>query len=151
MKREKVRQIAQALGYNPFRDESSHAGYNAQRNLAGRTHYVDPDTLRFHKSRVLRCIIVDSGAFLLITESVALDPQGRERGFRPVAFDLTGCIIDRSSLDSTFKTSSAAVNAMWDMVDSLDPRAYYRDRLREEIDATAKRLSEARKIARGLK
>ena len=36
-----------------YKTESDHPKVNAQRNLMGRTHYVDPDTLRWHKSRIL--------------------------------------------------------------------------------------------------
>ena len=36
-----------------YQSESSTPKYNAQRNLQGRTHYVDEDTLKFHKSRII--------------------------------------------------------------------------------------------------
>lgn len=42
---------------NLYRNESSDAKTNAQRNLCGRTHYVDEDTLRWHKSRVLDAVL----------------------------------------------------------------------------------------------
>ncbi len=36
---------------NLYRSESNNPKWNAQSNLSGRTHYVDEDTLRWHKSR----------------------------------------------------------------------------------------------------
>lgn len=33
-----------------YREQGNNPKYHAQRNLQGRTHYVDDDTLRFHKA-----------------------------------------------------------------------------------------------------
>lgn len=42
-----------------YKNKSSYAVRDAQQNLMGRTHYVDPDTLRWHKSKILESHITD--------------------------------------------------------------------------------------------
>ena len=103
-----------------YRNESSDPKYNAQHNLEGRTHYVDDDTLRFHKSRVLRTTITDGGLLLAIIESYAVDMDNTSRAFRPVIFDLFGTVIKRPNLDDGFKTHKQALDAMWDALNDID-------------------------------
>ena len=90
MKQETARLIADTLSEALFTDRYQNATSNAQENLMGRTHYVDPQTLRFHKSRILSGRPVSMSAFFLIMESCALDYQNTRRGFRAVLFDLAG-------------------------------------------------------------
>jgi hypothetical protein len=103
-----------------YRNESSDPKYNAQRNLEGRTHYVDDDTLKFHKSRILRTVITDGGLLLAIIESYAVDMHNTSRAFRPVIFDLFGTVIECPKLEDGFKTHKQALDAMWDILNDLD-------------------------------
>lgn len=105
---------------NFYRDESSNAKWDAQRNLSGRTHYVDDDTLRFHKSRILNTYVVDGGLLFALIESCALDMHNTKRGFRFVVFDVFGTVLERAGLDDTYSTSQAAINAMWRYLDGVD-------------------------------
>jgi hypothetical protein len=108
---------------NLYRSESSDPKSNAQRNLSGRTHYVDDDTLRFHKSRVLSARPIDGGLLFAIVTSDAKDHQGRTRGFRYVIFDLFGNLVERNpaALDMEwFKNSEKALKAMWAAVNAMD-------------------------------
>jgi hypothetical protein len=104
---------------NLYRNESSDPKSNAQRNLSGRTHYVDDDTLRFHKSRVISARHTDGGLLFAIVTSDAKDYENRSRGFRFVVFDLFGAVIDRK-IDAWFRTSEQATKAMWAAVNALD-------------------------------
>lgn len=88
-----------------YRNESSDPKRNAQRNLQGRTHYVDDDTLRFHKSRILSARHVDGGLLFAIVTSDATDYQGKTRGFRYVVFDLFGTVLDRPALEDCYKST----------------------------------------------
>ena len=106
-----------------YSNKSGDARTNAQRNLMGRTHYVDPDTLRYHKSRVLSARHTDGGLLFAITTSDALDYQNTRRGYRYAIFDLFGCVIDRPDLEHAFKTSKAAEKAMWAALDKLNAKA----------------------------
>lgn len=103
-----------------FRNESNNAKWNAQRNLQGLTHYVDDDTLRFHKSRIISTHITDSGLLFALVESCAKDFENRSRGFRYVIFDTFGNVIERPELDEMWSTSTAAVKAMWQQLNTID-------------------------------
>ena len=98
---------------NLYRDESSNPKWNAQRNLCGRTHYVDDATLRFHKSRILKTVISDGGLLFGLVESCALDMHNTRRGYRPVIFDVFGTILDRPKLDECYRTSRQATAALY--------------------------------------
>lgn len=106
---------------NLYRNECSNDKTNAQRNLMGRTQYVDPDSLRYHKARILSARPVLDGILFAIVESVALDPYGRKRGCRFVIFDLFGNTVGkRADLDHCWKTGAAATKAMWAEIDTLN-------------------------------
>ncbi len=53
---------------------------NAQNNLIGRTHYVDDDSLRFHKSKILSTYVTDGGLLFTLIESCSLDYNNSKRG-----------------------------------------------------------------------
>ncbi len=107
---------------NLYRNESSYPKVNAQRNLSGRTHYVDDDTLRFHHSRVLSCHITDSGLLLAIVCSDSLNYQHTKRGFRYTIFDVFGTAQERQSLDEAHRTKAQCLKAMWNALNKLDAR-----------------------------
>lgn len=108
---------------NLYRNESSHPKANAQRNLCGRTHYVDDDTLRFHKSRIISARHTDNGLLFAIVTSDALDYENRRRGFRYVIFDLFGNTLDRPKLEDAYRKSEQATKAMWDSLNAIDAKA----------------------------
>ena len=105
----------------------------AQKNLMGKTHYVDDQTLRYHKSRVLACYATHHGTICTIVESCALDMHNTKRGFRFVAFDLGGEVLTRASLEESYKTSKQATDAMWGWLDDFDVVTHYKDKLRDMI------------------
>ena len=105
---------------NLYRNESSNPKWNAQRNLQGRTHYVDDDTLRFHKARVLSARHTDNGLLFALVESVALDMHNTKRGYRFALFDVFGNILERPDLEHSFKSSEQATKAMWAKLDEID-------------------------------
>jgi hypothetical protein len=106
-----------------YKCESSYAKPNAQANLAGRTHYVDDDTLRFHKSRVLSSHVVYNGLLFAIVTSDALDMHNTKRGFRYAIFDLFGTVVDRPKIEEAFRTRAQATKAMWNLINTLDAKA----------------------------
>lgn len=108
---------------NLYTEKSSNPKWNAQANLEGRTHYVDDDTLRFHKSRISTTAITDGGLLFALVESYAVDPDNRQRAFRPVIFDVFGNVKSRPGLEGGYTTSKKAIAAMWDLLNSLDALA----------------------------
>lgn len=101
-----------------YRFESSHAKTNAQRNLWGRSHYADSDTLRYFHSRILSAHHIKDGQLFYIIESCAADMHNTRRVFRGVVFDLAGQIIYRPSLEESFSNSKKAAAAMWAFLNS---------------------------------
>jgi hypothetical protein len=108
---------------NLYRNESSYPKVNAQRNLQGRTHYVDDDTLRFHKSRVLSARCTDGGLLFAIVTSDAADMNNTRRVYRYVIFDVFGTVLDRPNLEDGFKSSARAEKAMWAAINAMDAAA----------------------------
>lgn len=131
-----------------YRNEGSDPKYNAQRNLSGRTHYVDDDTLRWHKSRIISARAVDNGLLFAIVTSDALDMNNTRRGFRFVIFDLFGNVIERTSIDSDkatgdpgpYRTSAAAAKAMWAKLNEFDARAITDSAIKREIASHAREM-----------
>ena len=108
---------------NLYRDESSYPKVNAQRNLCGRTHYVDDDTLRWHKSHVISTHVTDGGLLFAIVTSDALDMNNARRGFRYVVFNLFGAVLARPTLGDAYRTSDKARKAMWTALNAIDAKA----------------------------
>ena len=105
---------------NLYKCESSYPKVNAQRNLMGRTHYVDDGTLRFHKSRVISARHTDGGLLFAIVTSDACDYENKKRGFRYVIFDVTGYVVERTQLENAYRTSKRCTDAMWKAIDALN-------------------------------
>lgn len=126
MTNDNTKVIAYTLRAELYTSRCSHPAINAQENLRGRTHYVDPDTLRFHKSRILSARPILSGAFFLIIESCALDYDNTRRGVRAVLFDLMGTTVYRPSLEDCRRTREQACRDFEAWLGSFDPIAHYR-------------------------
>lgn len=107
---------------NLYRSESDNPKWNAQRNLAGRTHYVDDDTLRWHKSKVLSTYITDHGLLFAIITSDALDMNNTKRGYRYAIFDVFGNVVARPNLEDSFKSKEPCRKAMWAALNSINAR-----------------------------
>lgn len=105
---------------NLYRNESSDPKNNAQRNLCGRTHYVDDDTLRYHKSRIISARHTDGGLLFAIVTSDALDMNNSRRGFRYVIFDLFGTVLSRCELEHARRTSDQATKDMWAAINAMN-------------------------------
>ena len=110
-----------------YRNHSSYPKPQAQMNLAGRTHYVDDDTMRFHHSRVLSAHVLYDGLLFSIVTSDAADMHNTKRVFRHVVFDVFGTVVSRVKLESGWSTRRAATNAMWADVNQMDANKITRD------------------------
>lgn len=130
-----ARAIARAIHKDRFDRHSYDAKACAQRNLSGRTHYAEDDTLRFFHARILSCRVECNGAALVLVESVAADMRNTSRGFRFVVFDLFGMVInDRLTLspETLFKTSDKARAAADAWLSAFDIAAHYREAIADE-------------------
>ena len=130
-----------------FETKSGDAKSNAQRNLSGRTHYVDDDTLRWHKSRVLGAKYLHDGLLFRVTCSDALDMNNTKRGFRCVVFDVFGTCVSRPELENATATRQAAINASEH--EEIDLVAHYTQAIArkiEELNREAVELNQAKTL-----
>jgi len=102
---------------------SSDTKRNAQMNLKGRTHYVDDDTLRYFRARILMTRETDNGLLFAILESASADSGHQSRIFRGVVFDVFGTVLSRPSIEQAHKTRKAAEKALWKSLDAIDAHA----------------------------
>ena len=127
-----------------FDNLTSDAKANAQRNLLGRTHYVDDDTLRWHKARILSARSFDGGLLFGLIESVPLDMHNTRRGCRYVVFDIFGHVISRVALEDCWRTRDQASKAMWAFLNTVDSKAMTAEAIEREEHHFAKEMSDLR-------
>lgn len=131
--------------YTKYRDDSSNPKENAQRNLCGRSHYVDDGTLRFHRSRILVSGATDCGLGFWLIESVAADMNNTRRGFRAVVFGLAGDVIgERPGVDDLRRTSNQARDDLNEMLRKIDFRAAAIEAVKRDKEAAGLLLDELR-------
>ena len=110
---------------NFYQERYSDPRVNAQDNLSGRTHYADDATLRYHKARILEAFVSHSGLAFALIETVALDPDNRSRGYRPVVFDVFGTVVnDRAKFEDCHKGKPAAVKDLCEFLAGFDAKAH---------------------------
>lgn len=146
---ESARNLAYACGQSRFKSYGCDAKACAQRNLSGRSHYAEDATLRFFHARILRARPMCSGLVLVLVESVAEDMHNRSRGFRFVAFDIFGAVInDRPTLSSEtlMRNRDKAQLAADSWLESFDVADHYRTTIEERaarLDREAAAMREA--------
>ena len=144
--------ISIAIGKSLFECHGYDAKYNAQRNLEGRTHYVDDDSLKFFHARINSCRTACGGLILIITESTAKCPNNRSRGHRFVAFDLFGNVInDRDHCDSMRSKSDAAYKDSLEWLESFDVLAHYKTTMAERAEWLRRESADMMKAARAIR
>jgi hypothetical protein len=125
---DKSARLAAALnfaGVRPYRCESSYPEYDAPRNLQGRTHYVDPDTLKSFRAKILSGGHTPDGLLYWLVESVQSRPDHGGYTRRAIVFDVFGDIVnERADMRETqgewFKDTRKAENAAFDFLKSFD-------------------------------
>lgn len=116
-----------AAGHHLFRHESSYPDREAERNLEGRTHYVDPSTRKYFRSRILSATVHSSthGLIFSIIESCSANPDHTRRVFRGVAFDIFGTVIYRPGLDESYGSTEKASKARYAWLNGFDVVGHY--------------------------
>ena len=146
MKTTKIKAALSAIYINPFRDESCYDDYNAQRNLSGRTHYADPDTLKCFRATITECHITHDGLILSIVESVRSKPASIPGGhFRAVIFDVFGDEVT-DCRDTWHSSTAAASKALQAELAKFDVVAHYKAKIREKLTGEIARARAALKL-----
>ena len=130
-----------------YERKSSYPLSDAQQNLAGRTHYVDADTLRYFRSRILSARATDDGLLYAIVESCSGDHEHKTRIFRHVIFDLFGNVIDRPNMNRDdanrpSRSQAKAMDAMWKALEAIDADAVTRAAIESHRASYARELAE---------
>ena len=125
---EQINAALRAANVYHYRSESSYPLPDAQRNLSGRTHYADTDTLKYFKAKILAAGNTPDGLLYWLVESVASRPDHGGKNKRVVVFDLWGAIInDRADLlDAAqwHRTTAAAEKALETFLAGFDATAH---------------------------
>ena len=147
-----ARAIAHAIGCRPFDRHGYDAKYSAQRNLDGKTHYADDDTLKFFHARINSCRTECNGLVLILIESAAKDMNNSARGHRFVAFDLFGTVLnDRDHVDAMRSKSDAAYNDSREWLESFDVLAHYKAAMTERAARAKRAADDLAKAARAIR
>ena len=115
-----------------FEYKSGDVKNNAQQNLMGRTHFVDDDTLRWHKSRVLASHSFANGLLFKLTTSDAKDMRNTERGIRVHVFDVFGSHVWGMDLQDAKPRREQADKAFNEA--EFDVSAHYRKAIASKLD-----------------
>lgn len=114
-------------GIHKFQSRSSYPESDAPQNLMGRTHYADPDTLKYFKARILNARPAADGLLYWIVESL----EGKRRA---VVFDVFGTVVnERPSLDAPeqwHRTTDQATAAALAFVATFDAAKHTSDTLK---------------------
>jgi len=131
----KIESALNILGIRPYRQESCYSLNDAQRNLQGRTHYVDADTLKGFRARVLNAHLSHDGLVYWIIESVGNKPLDGKANKRFVAFDVFGDVINNR--EQWHMTSKAADKERKAFLESFDAEKHTENRLLERAKRDA--------------
>ena len=125
-----------AAGVRPFRCESSYPENDAPRNLQGRTHYADADTLKAFKAKILNGGCTKDGLLYWLVESVQSRPDHGGYTRRAVVFDVFGTEVnERPSFAATqgewFKDTRKAEDSAFAFLKSFDAVTHTAKTLKE--------------------
>ena len=119
-----------SAGLSTYDDRGSDPTLRAQDALSGRTHYVEPATLRWHKARITSARRISMGAFFMLVESCAADYENTRRVFRAVCFDIFGTVVYRPDLDESSGSTATATTAFYKFWNEFNEVAYYQEELK---------------------
>lgn len=129
---ERIKDGLRKAGVDIFRDHAGHPLPQAQRNLHGRTHYVDNETLRYFKGRINSTLIQSEGLILVVLESEKPPHSSAPRSYRFVVFDVFGTVIVRGS---ECRGTEAARKEMRAYLDTFDALAWTRKAMADHAEA----------------
>lgn len=140
-------------GIRLFRCESCYPECDAPRNLQGRTHYCDPDSMKYFKAKILNGGTAAGGLLFWIVESVQSRPNQGGYTRRAVVFDVFGDIVnERADMRETqgewFKNTRKAEDAALAFVKGFDAVGHTAATLKLQCQ---REISDARKTLAALR
>jgi len=153
---DKLYNIARMAGLEPYQSRGyfSSATKEATSLTAGKTHYFDPDTLKYFHSRVVRLAIAGEGMALVTLELASADPDNTRRGYRVNVHDLTGRVInERQDVDNLIASKAKAERAFHDAVNAVEQTARHilAEAIGRQTQTHARALEDLKAAARALR
>jgi hypothetical protein len=111
------------MNLHPYCSASMYPDIDAQKNLDGRSHYVDPDTLRYFRSRITHTETAANGTLYVLVESRGIESKEGTRGMRVVVFDIAGNVRDYPGDGTWYASTRAARKAIPGILERIDARA----------------------------
>lgn len=138
------------IGAYQYQNKSSYADNDAQRNLEGKTHYVDSDTLKYFKSRILRGQSANNGLFYVLQESLPHPDYGNKRIRRNVLFDVFGNTVnDEIIRDICHLSTNKADSHYYEIVKFMDSKEGFQlasEIINKRIERELSRYKEAAQL-----
>lgn len=106
------------MNTSKYEQHSYNPRYNAQHNLRGRSHFVDDDTLRYFRGRVLSAYDKADGRLFVVVHSQASGFNDATRVYSYAIFDLAGSVIAGQA--KHYKSAATARKHCADMLALLD-------------------------------
>jgi len=133
-------------GVRLYTCKSSYPEYDAPLNLMGRTHYVDPETLKGFGARILNAGCAAGGLLYWLVESVKSRPDAGAYTRRAVIFDVFGEVVNER--DTWHKDTRKAVAEALEFVRTFDAVKHTGDKLaaraKRDIETAKKTLAALR-------
>lgn len=126
---DKLRNALSFTGIYLYKHNGSDPTYNAERNLEGRTHYVDTGTRKYFGSRILSARPMSNDFAFYLVESVSGRPNHGGYNKRFVAFDVFGEVLTQRNEESWFRTSEHAYKAGMKEMDTIDILRHTQEKL----------------------
>ena len=133
-----------SVGIYEYQNKSSYPDSDAKRNLQGRTHYVDDDTMRYFKARILRSHVSPSGLHYIIQESLP-HPEHSKRVRRNVIFDVFGTVVTgREEFHTSPKAADADFSTLTGWMETQEAIDQVRAALVEKLNRESAQIYAAR-------
>lgn len=143
--------VRETLNLQTFENKSYNTARDAFANLSGKTHYVDPDTLRYFHSRIVYAQPMQCGLIYTIIESAAKDADNTSRGFRAVSFDLFGTVIYRAALENMTSSKATAEKQFFAWFETFDVVNHYKKEFKRKAEQSKQLSRDYSMLARGFK
>lgn len=140
------------MNVEKYSQHSYNARYNAQHNLRGRSHFVDEDTLRYFRGRVLNAYASADGRLFVVVHSQRENYDNTNRIFSYAIFDLAGCVV--AGRVQSYKTATKARKHCAEMLAlldadqlTLDALSYLEGRFANDISYARQKWTPALEVA----
>jgi hypothetical protein len=139
--------VLKKQGVELFHQRSGLPLNQAQRNLEGRTEYVNDSSLKAFVATIHSVYVLNEGLVLGFVESVQKGPSKESgRVYRPVFFDIFGNIIYRTELEDSYETLSKAQVEFFNKAEDIDAVASTLEGIEKKYDVLEKQLKDWKKF-----